>query len=338
MSIIGLETREFSSCEELLKHLLFDDVWGRRQWKYRGQGNKDDELVPSALRRDTKFFSDDEQPAQSNKVQILREWTVLKRFMTFADHQGLPIPGVDVLFNDLSELNWLVHRSMQGEQRWPLKRLYGLMALAQHYGVPTRILDWTRAPLIGLYFAAAYAAQEENEKPQITLYALNEEIYYLHLLAFNDKYESQVSKIEATLIGIDVPYAKNPNITAQTGTFTCIAERRINPEHAVPIRNLEGIIVELAQVVNRIEDLAAMLGMQTDPMLIKLIAPGDDAGRLLRKLASTFHIMGGTVFPGFDGAAKAVHERRLWDQKWSDDQVAIELQALALLNEAKAKP
>jgi hypothetical protein len=48
------------------------------------------------------------------------------------------------------------------------------MALAQHYGIPTRILDWTRAPLTGLYFAARYAMEEtQPDKSQVTLFALN---------------------------------------------------------------------------------------------------------------------------------------------------------------------
>ena len=49
--------------------------------------------------------------------------------------------------------------------------LCGWLSLAQHYGLPTRLLDWTQSPLVGAYFAAEQHAEDDNAPGAI--WALN---------------------------------------------------------------------------------------------------------------------------------------------------------------------
>jgi len=83
---------------------------------FRGVTNKDHSLVPSIGRHNRKNTD--------NNILALEEALI-------AEFKRLSIPELDLLPNN--DFEW--------------------MFLAQHYGLPTRLLDWSTNPLVALYFA-----------------------------------------------------------------------------------------------------------------------------------------------------------------------------------------
>ncbi len=97
--------------------------------------------------------------------------------------------------------------------KWPSKKDYRVLGLAQHYGVRTRLLDWTRNALTAVFFAATEAFNDIKPKEKITedkkigIWIIPEVIFH-------------IARIVNIAELIEIPTHQNENIRAQDGLFS----------------------------------------------------------------------------------------------------------------------
>ena len=165
------------------------------------------------------------------------------------------------------ELLDLFKRSLEGEdipsQVWENDSL--LLALGQHYGLPTRLLDWTESPYIAAFFAY-------NSR---VLWGVTDQSIVIWVLDTTHPIWSSHYGVEI----VDVPSFGNKRIRNQSGRFTL---------SKTPFLNLEGYV--------------AANGDEGKP-LSKFLLPASDYVRALPDL-DAMGIHHGTVYPEIEGAAQ----------------------------------
>lgn len=280
-------------------------------------------LLPSALREDKRSFNKLFQfagmegeggitythPQKDFETFYQQaELLALKRFYHLADQKGLNLPVATFLRKDI--LNDFTFSSKLGglDNVWIPDDMLEIAALAQHYGVPTRLIDWTVSIYTSLYFASIGVIKQELVNGNMVLYALNYKIieYLKHT----------THKIPLRLVRPDS--YRNPNLNYQKGVLSCWAyeietmESIVRGIKLVDRRSLDEVIQEY--VDNHDITWGSATGQDDEPLIYKFYIPHSKAYQVYDLVTKLGH-GADSLFTGFDGIVKRIEEDIIYYRK-----------------------
>lgn len=218
-----IETIKYNSFDEFLVDVILPSGELKKKldgFIFRGERTNKRKLLPGALREDQV----DRVFALSKPIgnqwmwltnQVRAEYSLLREFYKSANHNGLKVPKVDIIDKNYVDVFPTEMLHFQGYFKWISNDIAELAALAQHYGVATRLIDWSFEIYVALYFASIGAIKNRkrtvfDSNDSIVIWALND--HYIQFL------QPTVSRIPLKFV---VPsYYNNPNLNAQKGILS----------------------------------------------------------------------------------------------------------------------
>lgn len=201
---------------------LFNNLQERQryiaQFIFRGMSSNQYELIPSLYRNSINEFDCADMQ--------LSEFFFLRDFIEACDSSATLIPSDSMQMREFLKNQQTFKDMAQKGANWVKDEWNELIAFAQHYGIPTRLLDWSYHPLVALYFAAtgAISTMYEHKIKHNSASCFTDLYFSIWIFADTDIIKLGENNENRLVKIIDVPKAANQHISFQKGCFTCIEQ------------------------------------------------------------------------------------------------------------------
>jgi len=295
MGLKVVETQSFNTFKEFWDAVSPLGEFGRKMkgFIYRGESSINWKLLPKILRCDDK-----DEPNR-----IYRELRNIINFFLEANYQGLKVPNNKMIYYSPDKI-------MGTDFFWISDEFEETAALAQHYGLPTRLLDWTKDIFVALYFASTGVMEIERKKdniePSLVIYALNYRFLKEEIKKWNHALTNCI-RDPFPIKFLNPHYSDNPNIIAQSGVLSysevnikSYSEKTWKTDYTPLDERLQELVDEdhYYHISNR------------ETLLYKFIIPPAEAS-VMFDFISHFNYSYSRIFPGYNGIMRTLEEKNL---------------------------
>lgn len=284
----------FSCAEDLIRETEYGGIYYQythtRRAIHRGHSYAESyRLTPSVL-RDENFQSvwpSENVPHDIYEHEFIEgECNMLFKFFKECDMHGLYVPEIKQLRSKIAISKTMedYKRILREHKFWLYDEVYELAALAQHYGLSTRLLDWTYDFKVALYFATSSLLDKKDLSGDIEIWTLD------------------IDRVQEYLIDkmkiIRPRYQDNSNMRAQQGLFTL---------WPVEYDETKKVIVNKTSLDCLIVSEAMKQNLPHIPILFRVTLPKTEAKEIFEYL-NDHGYNASKIYPGYTGVIKGIKE------------------------------